>query len=158
MDVEDPDLRLEELEPPFSAEALEAATRLRDALLPGTEGESLADELARRDHPLLLLAHGPTGPAGFKVGFRRKRGRYYSWLGGVLPEWRGRGLGSSLIRRQHRWCREQGYASIRTHTKNKWRSMLILNLRHGFDVIGALTDEHGEPKLILEKRLDEDAP
>jgi len=31
--------------------------------------------------------------------------------------------------------------------------MIILNLRHGFDIIGAYTDEEGEPKLIQGKRL-----
>jgi hypothetical protein len=31
--------------------------------------------------------------------------------------------------------------------------MLILNIKHGFDVIGTYTDEKGEPKIILEKRL-----
>jgi hypothetical protein len=50
--------------------------------------------------------------------------------------------------------KEHGYEVVRTHTKNKWRSMLILNLRHGFDVIGTYTDNRGEPKIILEKRLN----
>ncbi|WP_274519618.1 hypothetical protein [Caenibacillus caldisaponilyticus] len=40
-----------------------------------------------------------------------------------------------------------------TQTKNKWRAMLLLNLRHGFDIIGTFTDEKGEPKFILQKRL-----
>lgn len=31
--------------------------------------------------------------------------------------------------------------------------MLILNLRRGLDIIGTYTDERGEPKIILEKRL-----
>ncbi|MBO8157289.1 MAG: hypothetical protein H0Z32_12600 [Bacillaceae bacterium] len=35
----------------------------------------------------------------------------------------------------------------------KWKGMLILNLKHGFDVIGTYTDEKGEPKIILRKNL-----
>ncbi|GMB08267.1 hypothetical protein B1no1_09770 [Thermolongibacillus altinsuensis] len=46
-----------------------------------------------------------------------------------------------------------GTKFVRTKTKNKWRNMLILNIKHGFDVIGTYTDEKGEPKIILEKRL-----
>ena len=34
--------------------------------------------------------------------------------------------------------------------------MLILNLKHGFDIIGTYTDDFGEPKIILEKKLKED--
>ena len=47
----------------------------------------------------------------------------------------------------------QGYEVIQTQTKNKWRNMLILNLRHGFDIVGTYTDSKGEPKIILKKRL-----
>ena len=56
--------------------------------------------------------------------------------------------------RQHAWCREQGYSVVSTRTKNKWRNMLILNLRYGFDIIGTYTDDQGEPKIILTKTLE----
>jgi hypothetical protein len=36
---------------------------------------------------------------------------------------------------------------------NKWRSMLILNIKCGFDVIDTYTDENGRNKIILEKKL-----
>lgn len=66
---------------------------------------------------------------------------------------RGQGIAPELVRGQHHWCRDQGYRIIRTHSKDKWRDMLVLNLGHGFDVLGTFTDERGEPKIILEKRL-----
>lgn len=90
---------------------------------------------------------------GFKLGYERKEKHFYSWLGGVDKTYRGRGIASELMKRQHDWCRRNGYWTIRTHTKNKWKDMLILNLKHGFDVIGTYTDEKGEPKIILEKKL-----
>jgi hypothetical protein len=31
--------------------------------------------------------------------------------------------------------------------------MLIVNIKHGFDVIGTYTDDKGEPKVILQKTL-----
>jgi hypothetical protein len=31
--------------------------------------------------------------------------------------------------------------------------MLILNLKYGFDIIGTYTDNKGESKIILEKKL-----
>ncbi|HEY8343405.1 MAG TPA: GNAT family N-acetyltransferase [Calditerricola sp.] len=49
----------------------------------------------------------------------------------MTVRYRRRGIATELMKRQHAWCRRHGYQTIRTHTKNKWREMLILNLRHG---------------------------
>jgi hypothetical protein len=38
-------------------------------------------------------------------------------------------------------------------TYNRCRIMLILNLKHGFNIVGLLADKAGEPKIILEKNL-----
>lgn len=102
---------------------------------------------------LILIAVDYDNVVGYKIGYQDRPRRFYSWFGGVDPTYRGRGIASELMRRQHLWCRQNGYQTVRTYTKNKWRDMLILNLRHGFDVIGTYTDSQGEPKIILEKRL-----
>lgn len=98
----------------------------------------------------LALADGNV--VGCKLGYERKPGHYYSWLGGVHPDSRGRGMAAELMRRQHAWCRAQGYRRIRTQTYNRWRAMLLLNLRHGFDIIGTLQGAHGLT-IVLEKEL-----
>ena len=36
---------------------------------------------------------------------------------------------------------------------NKWRNILILNIKTGFDVVGTETDNNNEIKIILEKKL-----
>lgn len=89
---------------------------------------------------------------GCKLGYERKPGQFYSWLGAVRPDFRGQGLASELMRRQHEWCRQQNYQTIRTHTYNQWRGMLILNLRFSFDVIGTIQGKHGL-MIVLEKNL-----
>ncbi|MCI0184415.1 hypothetical protein MM817_02712 [Acidibacillus sp. S0AB] len=115
--------------------------------------DSIKEELYVRPIFLVLIALDNEHVVGYKIGYQDRRTRFYSWLGGVNSEYRGQGIASELMRRQHVWCESQGYDVVRTQTKNKWRSMLILNLRHGFDVVGTYTDEKGEPKIILEKRL-----
>ncbi|EPZ52678.1 hypothetical protein N007_02510 [Alicyclobacillus acidoterrestris ATCC 49025] len=77
--------------------------------------------------------------------------RFYSWLGGVHPEFRGRGIANELMRRQHVWCEKQGLHVIRTQTRNTWRDMLILNIRNGFNIVGTRT-EKGDTTILLEKR------
>ncbi|RPD46936.1 N-acetyltransferase [Hymenobacter sediminis] len=87
-----------------------------------------------------------------KLGYERKPGSYYSWLGGVHPAHRGQGLAAELMRRQHAWCKAKGYHSVRTQTFNRWRAMLILNLRFGFDIIGTVQGGRGLT-LVLEKQF-----
>ncbi|MGG3571053.1 GNAT family N-acetyltransferase [Bacillus gobiensis] len=115
--------------------------------------DSIMEELSTRPKFLILVAVHEDRVVGYKIGYQDRNSRFYSWLGGVYPEYRGQGIASELMLKQHEWCKRQEYAAVRTLSKNKWRSMLILNLRHGFDIVGTYTDEKGEPKIILEKRL-----
>lgn len=89
---------------------------------------------------------------GYKAGYERKPGHFYSWLGCVDPMHRGQGVADTLMRQQHDWCRQQGYQRVRTQTYNQWRGMLILNLKHGFDIIGTQQGTHGLI-IVLEKSL-----
>jgi len=77
---------------------------------------------------------------------------FYSWLGGIDPAYRGKGIAAELMRLQHDACRQAGYVMVRTHTYNQWRDMLILNLRHGFQVVSTQPGKHGL-MIILEKEL-----
>lgn len=36
---------------------------------------------------------------------------------------------------------------------NRWRNMLLLNIKNGFDIDETYTDDNGLHKIILEKRL-----
>lgn len=90
---------------------------------------------------------------GFKLGYELDKQEFYSWLGGVLPEFRGLGIASELMCAQHNWCRSQGYQKIQTKTQNRFREMFILNLKKGFEVIGCHDSDEGGFKIILEKRL-----
>lgn len=90
---------------------------------------------------------------GFKLGYERDKWEFYSWLGAVLPEYRGLGVASDLMRTQHEWCRKQGYRKVLTKTQNRFRDMLFLNLKNGFDVIGTHVSDQGGVKIVLEKKL-----
>ena len=118
-----------------------------------SKAQNMFAELKHKDGILILVAMDESAIVGYKIGYQRKPRHYYSWLGGVDPDYRKYGIGSTLMRLQHEWCQQHDYLTIRTHSKNKWRDMIILNLRHGFDIIGTWTDDLGEPKIMLEKRL-----
>src|SRR5690606_32951164 len=50
-----------------------------------------------RDDLLMLLAYVDEVPAGFKIGYRENRFTFYSAKGGVLPEYRRRGLARRML-------------------------------------------------------------
>ncbi len=99
---------------------------------------------------LLAIADGQV--VGCKLGYERKPGHYYSWLSGVHPDFRNYGIASELMRQQHAWCSQQKYRTIRTQTYNQWRAMLILDLQHGFNIIGTVHSKRGLT-IVLEKVL-----
>jgi GNAT superfamily N-acetyltransferase len=102
---------------------------------------------------LILAFDADQNAAGFKIGYREDPDTFYSWLGGVLPAYRNQGLAAAMMERQHQWCRQKGYQQVRTKTMNQWRSMLLLNIKSGFDIIGVQVGRNGVPKIILEKKL-----
>lgn len=55
------------------------------------------------------------------------------------------------MKKQHEWCQMNGYSKVQTKTQNRFREMLLLNIRFGFDIIGYHMSNEGGPKIILEK-------
>lgn len=98
-------------------------------------------------------AHVEGKAVGFKLGYEHDAREFYSWLGGVNPEYRGLGIATDLMHCQHHWCRREGYEKIQTKTQNRFREMFILNLKQGFQVIGTHDSDEGGLKIVLEKKL-----
>ncbi|MDM5227213.1 GNAT family N-acetyltransferase [Cytobacillus sp. NJ13] len=117
------------------------------------ESDQLVSKMKSKPQLLLLVAMDGEKVIGYKMGYAIDQDTFYSWLGGVDPDYRKNGIASMLMERQHGYLKEKGYKVVRTKTMNKWRSMLILNIKHGFDVIEAYIDEKGLHKIVLEKRL-----
>lgn len=117
-------------------------------------GSTFSEErLKQKNKMLALIAMKDDQVVGYKIGYEESEKYFYSWIGGVDPEYRNNGIASKLMYLQHQWCEKQQYNAVQTKTKNKWRNMLILNLKHGFDIIGTYTDSNGDPKIILQKKL-----
>ncbi|WJY27300.1 GNAT family N-acetyltransferase [Sporosarcina trichiuri] len=117
------------------------------------DSENLLNKARSKPNLLFTLALENDEVTGYKIGYKLDDATFYSWLGGVGEAYRGRGIASGLMRHQHHFLVEKGYSVVRTKTMNKWRSMLILNLKQGFDITGICADKNGEIKIILEKRL-----
>lgn len=103
--------------------------------------------------PNYILAYEGEKLVGFKLGYARNADHFYSWLGGVLPDYRGLGLASVLMETQHEWCKSEGFKRIETRTRNQFTSMISLNLKFGFKVVGTIAYEGDSIKIIMEKVL-----
>jgi GNAT superfamily N-acetyltransferase len=139
---------------PLSATDIQHIVTLYTAIFDHPPVPKVYERLAEQRHLLVLLAYDGDAPVGYKIGYREDPDTFYSWIGGVLPAYRGQGIASALREQQHDWCRANGYRTVRTKTMNRWRTMLITNLRHGFDITGTQTDRNGTVKIIMEKTLD----
>lgn len=108
------------------------------------EPDYLTERLKTLSVPALISARREAGSlAGFKLGYRRGRNLFYSWLGAVHPAERKRGLATALMERQHVWATDAGYQHIETRTRSENNVMISLNLKSGFFITGFEIDPHG---------------
>ena len=113
------------------------------------------DRLREKPGLLLNLASAAGQVVGYKVGYRRYGDVFYSWLGGVAPAYRRRGIARQLLKEQHQWCKDTGYRWIVAENRNDLRRMLLLNIQEGFNVIGTYLSERSETIITLRKSLEE---
>lgn len=131
--------------------AAELSLQLPEFTEPYDENE-IAARLDGVPH-LTLIAYADEQAVGFKVGYERDN-FFYSWLGGVLPDFRRYGIAQALADGQEAWAKGQGYDSVTFKTRNRHKAMLAFTLRNGFDIIGfEEKKEVGEHRIWLKKKL-----
>lgn len=113
----------------------------------------LINKMRSKTKLLVIVAMDGKRVIGYKIGYELDNRTFYSWLGGVDPNYRGQGIASMLMEKQHQYLKDEGYHVVQTKTMNRWRHMLVLNIKNGFDVMDTYTDKNGLHKIILEKRL-----
>ncbi|MCE9592297.1 MAG: GNAT family N-acetyltransferase [Planctomycetes bacterium] len=105
---------------------------------------------------LLLVASVEGRPAGFASGFELKPGVFFSWLVGVLPDYRRQGIGSQLFEALEQWARDHEYEGVRFECHNQHRPMLHLGIAQKYDIVGIRWDSDRHANLVIfEKALVE---
>jgi len=102
---------------------------------------------------IMILCYQQNQLIGFKIGYRYNDTAFYSWVGGVLPESRSNGIAKQLAQLQEQKVKEKGYLKIRTKSMNRFKPMMILNLKNGFEIKSMYTNEVGQTKIVFEKSL-----
>jgi predicted GNAT superfamily acetyltransferase len=110
---------------------------------------------SRLDHVphLVLTAHSDQMVVGCKIGYERD-GKFYSWLGAVLPDYRSQGVASTLADEQEAWARQQGFIKIWMKTRNCFPQMIQMAVSRGYMIVGFDPREMvGQHRIIFEKSL-----
>ncbi len=109
------------------------------------------------DH--ILIAEKDGVPVGFRAGYRHSPDTFAVWLAGVLPEFRRKGIGGELYRRQKEWLKSQGYRFLRTHVRNSNRVMLRILVDNGYQVVDVVRyDDVKRNKIVFIKNLSPESP
>ena len=121
---------------------LELLAELEQGVFGNTTRSSIAKMRIGSAPYLFLVAYENGSPAGFKLGYERPPGShwFYSWIGGVLPQYRRRGLARRLMEEQHRWARSQGYAFCYFKTFEEFAAMRALAEKMGYRLMATGRD------------------
>ncbi|WP_245890057.1 GNAT family N-acetyltransferase [Rummeliibacillus pycnus] len=118
------------------------------------EDEKLKSILTSKPKLLTIVALDGDNVIGYKLGYELNQDIFYSWLGGVAKDYRNQGIATTLMEKQHLFLKESGYRSVQTKTMNKWRSMLIVNIKSGFDIVETQVNRKGIRKILLQKNFE----
>ena len=139
------------LDPLSDIQMLKGIVNIHKKIFNGSE--NLSNQMESKEYLFTVVALNDSEVIGYKIGYAFDENTFYSWLGGVDDKYRNYGIASKLMEKQHGCLNKSGYKKVQTKTKNKWWNMLILNIKNDFDVIGTYTDNSGEHKFILEKKM-----
>lgn len=136
----------------MSPAEISQVTSLSEKIFANNRNQDVSSLLADKKDPLLLIAEVDGQAVGYKLGYQLDSETFYSWLGGVLPSYRGLGIATDLMNAQHEWCQQKGYKKVQTKTSNQFPEMLTLNVKAGFKIVGTKnSSKDGELRIIMEK-------
>jgi GNAT superfamily N-acetyltransferase len=110
--------------------------------------------LSHKKSPLLILARSADNTLiACKIGYEYSDDVFYSWFGGVRPDYRKQGIAQSLMDIQHSWCKQHQFSIIRTKCQITNTIMYSLNVNNGFSIIGNDFSDIQQPKFLFSKIL-----
>lgn len=127
--------------PPYGPEFIAQLSALGEAVF-GAGDLDLAWRLSNMPSATVFCAYSEGQLVGFKAGYAMSRSKYYSWLGGVHPDYLRQGIASGLMEAQHGWLREQGFQRVETASNQENFAMAQANLKHGLLVCGMRHEPH----------------
>ena len=136
-----------------SIELLDEILVVYQAIFENYKLDFFKERIHQKEDVLMILCYDEQQLVAFKIGYRYDETTFYSWVGGVLPNFRKKGIAKKLAQLQEENAIKNGYQKLRTKSMNRFRPMMILNLKNGFDIVQMYTNDVGQTKIIFEKEL-----
>lgn len=140
----------------LNAEILSLLVNLEQAIFEKPlQAADFSKELRSKRNLRIVIASIDNVPCGYLVAFEFYLSNvFFNWSTGVASSFRKRGVGTKLLNELDKVARELGYSCLRTHTKNKYRDMLVLNIKSGWQVSGTYKLlQESQLGIILEKNV-----
>ena len=74
--------------------------------------DDLINKMRSKTKLLVIVAMDGKRVIGYKIGYELDNRTFYSWLGGVDPNYRGQGIASMLMEKQHQYLKDEGYRVV----------------------------------------------
>lgn len=93
-------------------------------------------------------------PVAFKLGYAMNDTDFYSWLGGVEPNYRSQGIAKQLMLKQEAWVKNEGYKTLRVKSMNEFPAMMCMLISSGYQIDDVSNKESNQPlKIHFHKHL-----
>jgi len=128
-----------------------------DAQIPEFDGRTTREKIAARlinTPSLILIAKVDGKPIAYKMGYALSKTVFYSWLGGVIPAHRKKGIATKLREQQETWALHAHYTQIAVKSMNRYPAMLQLLISSGYQITGYEdNNDHTLAKICFTKKL-----
>lgn len=141
-------------EGPPHATLLNDLRNLYQSLFEDADLKFFEHRLNTQQDVLIVCGYSSSKLIGFKIGYRYDNLTFYSWVGGVDINFRKQGIATKLAMLQEEWVKTNGYQKIRTKSMNRFKPMMALNLKNGFDITKIYTNTKGQTKIVFEKHIN----
>ena len=132
---------------------LQEILNLYNSIFPDADSKFFKNRLKENPESFLAIAYHKNKSVGFKLGYPYSYNTFYSWIGGVLTEYRNQKIATKLLNFMEDYALSSGFTKLRTKSMNRFKPMIIHNLKNGFDIVNLYTNSKGQTKLVFEKML-----
>ncbi|PNQ74701.1 GNAT family N-acetyltransferase [Hanstruepera neustonica] len=151
--MEDNDIKYHTIEGLPKNDLLDEILCLYQDIFSDADSKFFIERIQQELNVFSVLAFNNGKLIGFKIGYPKNQEIFYSWIGGVKTQYRSQGVGKTLAELQEVHAKHFGFQKLQTKSMNRFKPMMILNLKNGFNITKVYTNEKGQTKIVFEKDL-----
>jgi len=120
-----------------------------DVFSPPADEELFRRRFEGRRNISIMVAVIEDCPVGFIIGFELTPTTYFTWIGGVMPDYRRAGVATQLMQGQQAWALDHGYDILRFECQNQHRPMLHVAITEGYDLVGIRWETSSSSNVVI---------